>query len=334
MKVLSSFVAVTLFLVILSGCENQVVVRDFDDDSFMESEVLSRQERGLDFKFTPGDLWAVDDSLILLRNQGRKDSMYVVVRASDWNVKSVFGEIGEGEDQFIYPQILKSSDDVMIRDILGSKVTTVDPISGKMTHVDLKLPIDDRAYDIFYEDGAYIYENFNRPSVGTIIKLKGDERVVLLDFLELHREIGDENHYGYRGSMGVNPKDGRVVYAYEYIRRFDIVSGDGELLSTNIDPNSKYPVVYNGKLNRQQSTIYYKGVSVSEDRIYLYYIGESPLGFMEQGMVTYIEEFDWEGTPIKRYRLDDYFSYIAYLDGSFICISPKFNSKYVIYNIK
>ncbi len=325
----SAYLMVLIFtLVVWVGCDS---TKSYDDDAFGDVVVLSREDRHLDFRCRPGDLWIVGDSLIVMSNQGRKDSLYVVIRGDDWSVKSVFGTRGEEKDDFRNHRILKNQECVAIYDSERGVVARVD-CECQFKNSDFRLPNGDSAYNIFYFDSSFIYENYSETGVGELVKITGGEREVIHNFADIVKVTHDQ--YGYRGAMGVNGVSGRIVYAYQYLRRFDIYEADGKIVSINLDRNAASPEIYKGQLDRLNSTIHYSAASVTDDRIYLYYIGKSPKGLAEFGNVTYVEEFDWDGNPIKRYELNAFYSFVAYQGGRFVCVSPNSIAQFATYEIE
>ncbi len=331
MKVLRNILKFVAGVAIFSmgvGCSSR---SNYGDDSFGEESVLSKREHSLDFKTRPGDLWVVGDSLILISNQGGSDSLYVVLRGEDWSVKSVFGKRGDEEGEFENHRILKIPNNIAIYDSKRGVVSVVDE-GDKMRYFDFNLPEGDITYDLFCNDSTFIYENYRGNGAGALIKLRGNNREQIHDFADVVKLTNDP--FGYRGAIGVNPQDGRIVYAYQFLRRFDIYKPNGTTLSVNYDNTAPLPVLYNNELDRVNSKIYYSAVSVTADRIYLYYIGMSPNEVQASGNITYVEEFDWDANPIKRYQLGGYYSFVAYQNGKFVCVSPSFNSQYVTYEIE
>jgi len=151
------------------------------------------------------------------------------------------------------------------------------------------VPYEDMPHYIFFIDSCFFYESFSKEFGGALVKMENGERKKFYSFPDLAKKISDP--YGYCGFMGINPENGKIVYAYKHIKRFDLFDKNGDLISINISPETNYPIVDGSKLNSKRSVLEYFGTSTTADRIYLYYIGEAG-GEINERTPSYIEEYD------------------------------------------
>ncbi|MFI3302672.1 MAG: hypothetical protein SNH35_06440 [Rikenellaceae bacterium] len=332
MKSMFRFVCSVVLMsgVVLSfvGCDTK---QEFNSDSFAESVVLSGVVRDLGVEWSPESMWVVQDSMVVISNKGsRQDSMYMVVNGSDWSVRYIFGSRETG---FAKPDIVKNSDVVMTYDNIHNRFTKIST-RGEISHMRTGVNEEDIPSEITCINGAYYYRSTPFNSADVIVKIEKHNRTQIHDFMPQLQAT--RTPYGYYGSMVVSPRGDKFLYAYKYLHRFDIFNSNGKLLSEN--SNSSAPFVKlkdNGGVDRLNSNIYYSSASATEDAIYLYYIGVSE-GESKQSSdaVTYVEVFDWSGTPIKRYQLNGVYSSVMYINGSFVAISPEGDSRFVTYSIE
>ncbi len=327
MKILGRILTVVVSVLATVGCS---VEKEFGDDSFEESVVLSREVRNIESTFTPDDMWVVRDSLIVVSNKGNLDSMFMVIDGSDWSLKHVFASRSKG---FVKPFIVRNSDVVMIYDQINNRIATLSS-RGELSDKRRGLTESDIPSDISCYKSTFIYQDSPFNAAGTIVKLENHQRSVIRDFTPQLRRC--RTPYGYFGTMGLRPDGERFVYAYQYSRRFDICMADGKVLSVNQDTNSPFIATKEGGgVDRINSNIYYDGVSVSMDRIYLYYIGQSETELKgANNVATFVEEFDWDGNPLKRYQLEGVYDAVSYVRGAFVGISEDRSSQFDIYDIE
>lgn len=64
---------------------------------------------------------------------------------------------------------------------------------------------------------------------------------------------------------------------------------------------------------------HYWGISGCDDYVYLVYSGRTPrevtAEWNEDNVYIYVEQYDWNGNPIRKYRLKDFFGYISVDEG-------------------
>ncbi len=301
MKRVKNIIYTTLAATLMIGCSAE---QNFCDADFGEPIPLVAERQELNIPTKPKDVWGVADSLLLVVNRAERDSMYLVVSPATWQVKSLIsGQKGDSK-------LIKSSDRIMVHDPITAAISTINT-QGDIIRVSRQIPTEDIPQNIFYENSTYIYDNYDMASLGrSLVMLKNGERVELSK--PLRQQEKATNTHITQGFAGINPATGAVVYAYEYLHRFDIYSAEGELLSINKNGSQQGDISHNKRG--------YKGVAVTADRVYLHHVGDN----------SYIESFDWQGVAKNRYILDGEPAAFTIVDGTFIAISEG----YITYKIK
>ncbi len=297
--------------------------REFDVSDFGES--LSLQGHGYDLGqgVEVMDVWGVADSLVVVNIKGGIDHNYVVARLSDCSEKSkIHGMKGDSH-------IVKNREELMFFDPIPGRISILNQ-QGEMQGKMWDISGVDIARDIVYEEPVFVYANFDSSFKKNIIKLKDKERSVLSDFSAVLKQIPDQNIC--QGFIGLNSTSQRVVFAYKYLKRFEIYDSEGELIAALQDPVAEQPSMADGGVDRRLSTIHYNGISTTADRIYLYYVGLSEAELSQRGEVkTFVEEFDWDGNPICRYEIGDYLSHFDYMNGVFMGSTPQAEQPFGVY---
>jgi hypothetical protein len=134
-----------------------------------------------------------------------------------------------------------------------------------------------------------------------------------------------KNWAAYIGDFGASRNNKRLVYAYKYFKRlifFDIENKTAKVVSFDVP-------VKTGKGNAvsmmsPSNITYYWGMSVTDKYVYVLYSGRSPLEvtkeLRESSGYIYVEQFDWNGNPISKYKLDNW---------GYFCVNEKGNTIYL-----
>lgn len=110
----------------------------------------------------------------------------------------------------------------------------------------------------------------------------------------------------YTGHAAYNSKKNRIVYAMGYFDRILLFDAEGNHLKV-VQCGSPRNLVSKNRSELYETgeeVTYYKGIFANENFIYILYKGEKAYSpdFDKNGHY-YIEKYDWEGNPIKRYKL-------------------------------
>lgn len=315
-----------ILLLVIYACKTEY--RVLNDVLFQDTVVLKGCEPVINELTYIDELIVCNDYAVIKNN--REDSVFMVYRLPDFNIVNAFGNKGRGAGEYLVPKIVKKQDSCLwVYDFGVNKLMQVDIHTGERNDCRMSLPAKDWPQEVlFMQDTCFVYENFKQEA-GEIVKYDS-ERTVLYDFADLKKRIRDPQ--GFRGFIGMNATTGDIVYAYQYIRRFDILDINGNIKSINLYPDTEYPLIETDKLDYQNSVTYYFDVTTTEDRIYLYYAGKpgSEIG-KNYKFDTYIEEYDWEGNPVKKYAIDQFVKSVRFYKGKFVCVSLSSEVPFLFY---
>jgi hypothetical protein len=248
----------------------------------------------------------VKDSFIIVRNN-RQDSIFMIYSYPDWKSVEAFGMQGRGPDEYVMPRLINSSADnsFEIADIGNHSLTKFDLNSFRSERSDFSfeqfLP-----QTVIYSPGekAYFYDS-NQQEVLIHRMNENNSSSIIYNFEDLRMKYANSN--AYWGFLGINDSLKRIVYAYQYKRRFDILDYQGNVIKKVIvSPN--YAPVFNGKsIDYNKSMNCYFGLRSSKDSFFLYFVGHTGEDLMNDlNVKTYIEEFDWDGNPLNRYEINTF----------------------------
>lgn len=141
----------------------------------------------------------------------------------------------------------------------------------------------------------------------------------------------------YNSKIARHPSDSKVVVAFEYFNRAFIYNQNGELSDSIIKQQEHIPDLRDPNILASNNTIRYNGdLSVDNDRIYLLNY-ELTIADYNDGRPspTYLEVYDWQGNPLKKYKLDNRilaFSYSAE-SGYLVGVSDIYEYPLFIYQL-
>lgn len=320
------------WLLILVSCtaSHHRVLKESD---FHKTVVLSPAPK-LTFETTNITDFAIKGDRVIIRNSLRDDSIFMIYSVPDCRLLSAFGNKGRGEGEWLMPVFAKTYPDsmLMIYDAGKNNFYTLNVLHDKIDPVPDYACLCDNAQEIVYLPDSCLILNIINKSENLIVKHKKSSEVVLYDFPDLSVSLKDPQ--AYSGFMQANPITGDIVYVYQYLRRFDILSSAGELKSMNTFDPAGYPVLRGHRLDYANSITYYFGVMTTENSIYLYYVGKVGKEIADDcGISTYVEEYDWDGNPVKKYKLDRFVKYLGYAKDCFIGVTPDGEAPFVAYKL-
>ena len=160
------------------------------------------------------------------------------------------------------------------------------------------------------DDSLFFYDKFKKHELYITRWKNGNIPEEIYSFEDLKQEY--EKAMTYWGCMAINEKLNRIVYAYNYFRRFDIMDFKGNKIKTvKIGPNSPSPLIKgNGNIDSNQSLMCYINAVATDSSFFLNYAGHTYNELKDKEMQAncYIEEYNWNGKPIKRYKMNKFIS--------------------------
>lgn len=333
-KVITILIAV-LFIFSCSADKNKVY-KEIDESNFTSQELI---------EFIPSNSklllnvrnFIVKDNYLIIANR-KKENIFSVIDINNFEIVKQWGNRGKGPGEhglFIH-LINQPSDKFIIADfsrlsLKSNSTSSFEPIR--------EVPILNNRYEpqmseipqtiIQIADSDYVYDKFEHHELEIARWKYGSSPSLVYKFEDLKEDFKDKSGQVLSGKLSYDRINKRIVFAYTFIRRFDIISLDGNLLkSIELKPSSNGPLFSEEGIDFKNSIRYYTDVVVDENSIFLYYVGysfddiENLRSNKNDTYNTFIEEYDLEGNPKRRYPIKRVLSNIE--------IWKKNNSKYFI----
>lgn len=329
---MSKNILVLLFMFMLAfGCGKNKNKESLLIDNFQQ-QIALKEKRIITNEFINVRNFFVRDSFVFINNQ-RDDSVLMVFDLNTANCIKAWGRRGKAPDEFgAFTHLINLPNNrFIVGDFSKYSIATysfpdLDLIDK---HKNLELYVSKANRDIpqsiiALDEKHFIYTNLFQDY--SIKKWEKGNYPNTINTFEHLKNDADFPHTYYFGSIALSAKQKRIVYAYRYLRKIDILDFEGRIIKTitltpNINPNIK-----RGKLDLKRTTMSYIGARATDDSFYLLFIGHSPMEIERQNFLipSYIEEYDWNGNPITRFRVNRYihdFDIVNYGDSiSFIGI--------------
>ncbi len=266
-------------------------------------------------------------SMLIIKNQN-EDKYFMAFSLPDFSHIKSFGRRGKGPGELVHPSVIAGN----VNDIIVS----IYDVNGKVYHVNKSFELEDAkiSFDVkrqLYDQNKicaasaeeYYYVGV-APVAKEIYKYSANDSIPETSVKQLSVK-GFKGWASYTGYLGANFNKDRLVFAYKYFRKIVFTDLSGKVERTiNFDTNSKTEKQSNVSILGPASVTYYWGMSAQEDYVYLLYSGRTPMVVTEElregSGYIYVEQFDWNGNPIRKYRLDHW---------GYFCVDDKEENIYI-----
>ncbi len=303
-------------------------VINITDDAFGKTIDLAGEPLNIKENIKPEQLFLKGKYLIT--NNQRKDSVFMVFEIPSMTCVAAFGVKGNGPDEFGFPRIVETSEDSIlfyIYEMNNEKVYKV-TLNKLYPEYYLTLPKKNRSFDskqITFIDSKSAYYAATAPKGKMIYYFNQDS-------LPQDKSFNDLSIPGIKGSwttligdFGINNRSGRMVYAYKYFKRIKII---------DIQSLRERHIIFEAKdlekgLNdiatlEPTNITHFWGMSPNEEHFFMLYSGRTPVDVQRDNRTNkkyiFVEKYDWNGNPVKRYKLDDW---------GYFCVDEKNETLYL-----
>ncbi len=293
-----------------------------------------------------GTQMVVKDSLLLVKNLNTGNNL-MVFSLPGFKLKKSFAKQGRGPGEFQFPELVRSSGGsnlCYLFDLANNNIYSVNfnfaisKLPFKLGEKSSKKMFSQKqvfclsATDFLYVDskkgGKAIYRfTYSPDSVRT-------EMIYDLSFSKTHKSWAS-----YIGDFGVNKNKNRVVFAYKYFKRLifaDLKTGKTRVLNFQVKDAKKGDAI---SVMSPQNITHYWGMSAEENFVYVLYSGRAPVDVVKDGRkknyYIYVEQFDWNGNPIKKYKLDKWGYFCVDEPRHKIYLASTYHAEpFFVYNLK
>lgn len=290
------------------------------DEDFAET-VKMKKTLGIDALINDVSKFVKSGDHIIVENY-RDSAIYCAYNYKSGELVRSWGYKGRANNEYSLPEIIQLEDGKFgINDMGKCRMEFYDNFDGHPSSIveydDLQMGVNDICH---LQTNEYVYYNII-PGESTIYKWKVGEKPTPLPALDIYAERYTEEA-AYGGFLGTNG-DGKILYAFTYIDGFDIFDAEGNCVKQVRRKGSNGASTFEG-YKEDESDEDYKVFSFraccDKDGFYIYRVNYSSAELDESlERTTYIEQFDWDGRPIRRYELPMFFRNLCALgDGKFV----------------
>ncbi|ASB47975.1 BF3164 family lipoprotein [Alkalitalea saponilacus] len=265
----------------------------------------------------------VQDTLIIINNS-RDDSIFMVLNLNTSEIIRSWGVRGRGPEEYgVWTHLMSvTNENFQVADFTMNRIETYSIPDFDLTenrkiikHGNAeRLEIPQRISTM--DGNHFFYDNFSENKLSIKQIEIGETPVEINHFCHL-RDLFPSPWF-YLGNLVLNRHEQKIVYAYRYLRKFDIMNLEGEIIKTvEVAPMPISPIKRGNNIDLEKSVMCYMGATGNDHSFYLLYIGRSAEEVIlnDYKLSCFIEEYDWDGNPIRRYEINRFVSDFALLSN-------------------
>lgn len=284
------------------------------DDIFGEIIELSGTPHPVEqvFRISEAEM-LVRDSLLIVKNMSN-ESLFNVFSFPGFRFIKSFGRQGIGPDEFQFPHLVKAEGDEAVCYIYESSHNNLFSLSStlELNELPYSLPKSERRFGDkqiqSLTDSCFIYVESQKGGKGVFHLQVQNDTVINKEIYNLAFSKSHKNWAAYIGDFGANTQGSRLVFAYKYFKRIVFVDTETGKTRTLVFKTGETKSGSETAMLSPENVTYYWGISAQKDYVYFLYSGRTPIDVSRELDKTsgyiYVEQFDWNGNPVRKYRLD------------------------------
>lgn len=317
---------IILLLLLISGCnfdhQQEAKLASFDDSITLNGRVLSEIETLFKQGSVNVNLSVLDTFLVV---QSTAEPFFQIYSTNSHKLLVEFGKLGNGPQDFAAPQLLKQynfdprngSPVFSVFDLRSQLFTTInilDVVNGNELNYETEaLSIPNKKFFpyFFYSDDEF---TIGQPVGGDQTRLfifdsKNEQEIFISSTPELPYIIPSSMwNQVYRSTAVINKEKEIIAVAPLLLGQVDFFKTNGEYIkSLQIEEPTKYQEYFT-TVGATGDNPYYSFVSLEAHGNKIYGLNLNNIGneyFKSRSNPLKIMSFDWNGTPIKEYVLDN-----------------------------
>ncbi|RHJ78240.1 BF3164 family lipoprotein [Parabacteroides sp. AM08-6] len=250
----------------------------------------------------------IKDSLLILSSM---NAPFYVFHFPQFTYVKTIGIRGNGPDEFQNPIVVQSLDPAYLCYLLDGYNGKIYGLNCNLEKHFIKTIFNSKSQWDYIEhaysisDKALVYR-----MGGSIVRasLEGDS----VQTEKIHSlRLEQAKKMPTQGTLNVNPLRNRMVYAYKYakfVKFMDLEAKTVRIL--NFEQSGFDEQTLNIANGLDSNVSYYMQVLPTRDYVYITYSGRTPYvvaaEIQKGNRYMYLEKYDWNGNPIKRYKLNDF----------------------------
>lgn len=312
---------ITLLSLFIGSCKHEIDYADFTNAEYIVSDNIFKETINLSgiqakdsvkININKPEVFLKDSILVVLNR--RDNSTVHLFKVPGFKYLGSFGRKGRGPMEFLYPSIIPLSGDNIICGIFDNATGKIYQITKSLTMQRIKSgSLEDTP---IYSSRQMIYLHMNN-----LVYIQSSDKNRLIsstntndntekDLYNLALEPKLNSYFTYLGIATANIEKDRMVYAYNYFKVLKFMTLDTKTVKTfnfnlpgfdistlkvadGLDLNNLY---YWGSIVAQDEYVYVEIINKTADQLQ---------SDKENNIhTTVIEQYDWDGKPIRQIKLD------------------------------
>ncbi|MCX6225680.1 MAG: BF3164 family lipoprotein [Bacteroidia bacterium] len=268
--------------------------------------------------FKPNELeMIIKDEMLIMKTSGSA-GLIKFLSIPDLKLIREVGTKGQGPGELLYPMLISTSEPGLLCYLYDMQLEKVYQIDTAFIMKETGFRLEKKENQLFgskqfVETGSRQFYYASNSTTGKgIYRYMADQP----DSVKLVYDVenGFKKNLGWSaliGDFGGNREKNRLVYAYKYfhqIRFFDLLSGNTRTIRFDAAGNDAAGSPDARDVLAPTSVTHHWGISPQPDYLYCIYSGRTPIEVNDEFKAgtdhIFIEQYDWNGKPVKKYRLD------------------------------
>ncbi len=256
----------------------------------------------------------VKENCLIVRNGGEQPFMRFSL--PDMKFLGFSGRSGQGPDEFSDPHLVSTTDPSFLCYVFEGanqklyrfeKDGRLDPYTFSFSSSRQKWYSDKALTNTGPDDFMYAETSATGKSIFRSTK-EGDS-IRTREVFNLGLNPKRKSWASYIGDFVVNAKQNRMAYAYKYFKMIKFMDLEAKTVRTinfereEFDESTLYKVD-----GMDQNVTHYWGGCAGDEYVYFLYSGRTPVEVSRENSkkqyYIFVEQYDWNGNPIHKYRLD------------------------------
>ncbi len=290
------------------------------DEAFGPLVELTGEVVETDAIFTPKELDMLIKGDLMIMKTFSSTGIFKVLSLPDLKLLKEFGVKGKGPGEFLFPRLVWTDEPDKLCYIYDMQLEKLYSVDMEYNILEFDAELEKESESLFgdkqffeYEQNSFYYVSKSTTGKGIYQYLpeRGDSLRLAYDL-----EDGFKSNLGWSamiGDFGGNRILGRMVFAYKFfhkIRFYDYNNKATRTISFDSRQNANVKAKDHLTVLAPTGTTHFWGMSSQAEHVYCLYSGRSPIDVGKQINAgtdyIFIEQFDWNGNPIARYRLDQW----------------------------
>lgn len=289
----------------------------------------------------------VKDGYVIMKNLSYPP--FRVFQTKDLMQVRELGVRGNGPDEFNFPTLVPTADPNLFCYIFENTTNKLYSLDKEWNISYVKEPFQAKIFSGGFDfseiqmvnlgktDFIYVDNSKTGKSIRRVQKI--NDSIQSKEIFNLALNPKRKSPFNYIGAFAVNQEKNRMVYVYKYFKMLKFMDLEGKIVRTinferdTFDEGSVYKI--NGL---DQNVTHYWKIATGEQYVYLLYSGRTPSEVIKESSrgnnYIYVEQYDWNGNPIKKYKLDQWGYFTVDEQSKMIYLtSVDFDNPFFVYQL-